>query len=96
MGFSLIQTQGRFKAVVLSNGYDRLVECFDEIEDKLVNSNTSKGLILLDMLSCNGNEKNRFMEIFFDGKKLKDSTIKIALNTNYSIKNIDNNAIMHC
>ncbi|WP_397599200.1 type II toxin-antitoxin system RnlB family antitoxin [Silvanigrella sp.] len=78
MNFQIKQTNGQYKAVVTSLNSDRLVEQFDEIEQNLVNSNISKGLIFLDLTSNNENEKNRYMEIYFDGKKLRDSTIKIA------------------
>jgi hypothetical protein len=78
MNFQIKQTNGQYKAVVTSLNSDRLVEQFDEIEQNLVNSNISKGLIFLDLTSNNENEKIRYMEIYFDGKKLRDSTIKIA------------------
>jgi len=69
MSFQIKQTNGQYKAVITSLNSDRLVEQFDEIEENLVNSNTSKGLIFLDLTSNNGNEKNKYMEIYFDGKK---------------------------
>ncbi|MBX9838750.1 MAG: type II toxin-antitoxin system RnlB family antitoxin [Silvanigrellaceae bacterium] len=78
MSFQIKQTNGQYKAVITSLNSDRLVEQFDEIEKNLVNSNISKGLIFLDLTSNNGNEKNKYMEIYFDGKKLRDSTIRIA------------------
>ncbi len=82
MSFQIKQTNGQYKAVVISLNSDRLVEQFDEIEEKLIKSKTSKGLIFLDLTSNNGNEKNRFMEIYFDGKKIIDQTIKMAYRYN--------------
>ncbi len=89
MSFHLKQTKGRFKAVVHSCNSDRLVDHFDEIEEDLRTLSISNGLILLDLYANNGKEKNRFIEVFFDGKNLKDSTTKIA-------KDLDPETIIQC
>ncbi len=87
MNFYIHKLVGKYKAVVLSCGNGKLVDNFEEIERELVGFNVDNGLILFDMAICNDNEKNEFMEIYYDGDLLIDSSILITDNIDPEVLN---------
>lgn len=62
----------KYVAIVESTTFDRLVDCFDEIEVELRNCEFIAGKILLDLKVCNGEDSpNRYHLIDYDGKNLE-------------------------
>lgn len=62
--------------VVVSTSYLSPLRNVMEISKELANSNY-KGEVLFDLLLSNGFATNRFLTMFFDGKKLQLNTVKI-------------------
>ena len=66
-----------YVAIVQSTTFDRLVECFEEIEAELRNGEFISGKVLLDLKVCNGEDSpNRYHLIDYDGHSLLDKTMR--------------------
>lgn len=65
----------KYKLVVFATSYINPINFVNEISKDLVTSNTLPGVVLFDLLACNGLSSNRFAEGYFDGKHIPYTSI---------------------
>jgi hypothetical protein len=75
--------------MVLSTSYVNPLEMLTEIEAELASSYCGK--VLFDLLLCNGNSSNRFMEAFFDGKQFVQTSFRILSEVDEEIRRFSAN-----
>ena len=85
--FEIKKIETKQEYIVLSTSYmSPLDELFD-LEEKL-HQLEYKGIIVFDLLLCNGLEQNRFLETFFDGNFIDLSSISILDQVDEKIEEI--------
>ncbi|MDC0800767.1 type II toxin-antitoxin system RnlB family antitoxin [Clostridium paraputrificum] len=85
--FKIKRIDDRHEYIILSTSYiSPLDELFD-LEEQLKQLEY-KGKIIFDLLLCNGLERNRFLETFFDGDFVDLSSISILYGVDERIKKI--------
>lgn len=65
----------KYKAIVYSASYINPINDIDNIANDLVEKSISAGYVLFDFLLSNGNNFNRFAEVYFNGKSIEKETI---------------------
>ena len=88
--YRVISTETEYKLLVLSVSY---ISPFDEIE-KLENDLREmnfKGIVLFDLILCNGIGSDRFIKAYFDGNSFDSNTFEIVSNIKDDIKLISSN-----
>ncbi len=85
LGVSIERTKiDDFNFVVYPSSFYNPIARINSLETSLESNRCEKGKILVDLLLCNGNENNRFVELYFDGKKIdRDSIRTVAIERNY-------------
>ncbi|EIM62924.1 type II toxin-antitoxin system RnlB family antitoxin [Desulfobacter postgatei] len=77
----------RYSYIVLSTSYMSPIEWVEELEACLMKEEYV-GNILLDLLLSNGYDRDRFYEIFFDGKKLNFQTLLNVTKVSEELKQV--------
>ena len=83
--YRVISTKTEYKLLVLSVSY---VSPFDEIEEleKDLKEMNFKGVVLFDLILCNGVSPNRFIKAYFDGNSFDSNTFEVVSNIKDDIK----------
>lgn len=71
--------------LVLSKNYESITDKFTLISKEL-NSSGFKGKVMLDYLLSKGSLKERFFEIYFNGKNFDVTTFKLVSNIDKSLE----------
>src|SRR5690606_4485631 len=75
--------------VVFSTSYVNPLETLTEIEAALQRDYCGK--VLFDLLLCNGNSSNRFVEAFFDGQKFEKTSFHVLSQVDDEIRRFSAN-----
>ena len=86
----LISTKTEYKLLVLSVSYISPFDEIEELENDLREMNF-KGIVLFDLILCNGVSPNRFIKSYFDGNSFYSNTFEIVSNIKDNIKLISSN-----
>jgi len=85
--YNIINIKDGYKFIVLAISYVNPVDELDEIEKELYNKRFN-GKVLFDLLLCNGINKNRYVEINFNGERFDTSSLKLIESITRSSKEI--------
>jgi hypothetical protein len=77
--YDILEFNNEYKYVVLATSYENPVDELDEIEYDLASKKYS-GMVLFDLLLCNGMNSNRYIEMTFDGEHFDIFTSKVLKN----------------
>ena len=88
--YRVISIKTEYKLLVLSVSY---VSPFDEIEEleKDLREMNFKGVVLFDLILCNGVGSDRFIKAYFDGNSFDSNTFEIVSDIKDDIKMISSN-----
>lgn len=88
--YTLISTKTEYKLLVLSVSYISPFDEIEELENDLREMNF-KGIVLFDLILCNGVSPNRFIKSYFDGNSFYSNTFEIVNNIKDDVKLISSN-----
>lgn len=88
--YRVISTETEYKLLVLSVSYVSPFDEIEELENDLREMNF-KGVVLFDLILCNGVSPNRFIKAYFDGSSFDSNTFGIISNIKDNIKLISSN-----
>jgi len=74
----LYKKNGNYGAIVYSTSYVSPLSELNLIEEELKFNDVVPGFVLFDLLLSNGQSFNRFIEGYFNGKKIEESSLNIA------------------
>lgn len=78
-GFDIVYKQyGKYSAIIYPVSYLNPMEEIQSISDELKKHLTSGCYVLFDLLLSNGDNFNRFAEVYYDGDDIKTSAVSIA------------------
>lgn len=79
--YKLLETSYEYPLVVCATSYINPLSSVLDIQEELIKSNF-EGYVLVDRLLSNGFAKNRYIKIYFDGKKfdLKNAQIENTIS----------------
>ena len=88
--YTLISTKTEYKLLVLSVSYISPFDEIEELENDLREMNF-RGVVLFDLILCNGVSPNRFIKSYFDGNSFSSSIFEIVNNIKDDVKLISSN-----
>jgi hypothetical protein len=74
--YDILEFNNDYKYVVFATSYENPVGELDEIEYDLATKKYS-GIVLFDLLLCNGMNSNRYIEMVFDGEHFDIFTSRV-------------------
>jgi len=86
---------GFYSALVVSLTYRNILNELDNIEEEL-KLNKISGMIVIDNLLKSGNNEERFIEAFFDGRKFDRKSFKfVEISRNNSVRKLSCSLLKH-
>lgn len=70
--YELLSVDKKYQYIVLATSYVNPIDVLYEIEEDLENK-AYRGLVIFDLLLCNGLAKNRYIEVYFNGENFEIS-----------------------
>jgi hypothetical protein len=85
--YKLLTVNQKYPYVVVATSYVNPVDELYNIENELKYENF-RGMIVFDLLLCNGITENRYIEVFFDGFAFDISKYKVLKDIDCDVKKL--------
>ena len=80
-----------YSAIIYASSYMNPLDDYEEICTDISHHFSNGCYLLFDLLLANGENYNRFVEAYFDGKRIDQSSLHItAIHDDYGLKEINN------